>query len=267
MGDSISMDFPHSGNWTQAQTQLAFYFYCQTPFGQLHQRNPKVVELAAWIGRTPSALAMKCCNFASLDPAMAARGVSGLGNAGKLVQKVWDDFHSNWDLLAGQCEAYLAALRDAQGLQVPEEAADVAAGEDFTGEVRLALVAQRRKQSFFRQAVLSGYRNRCCITGISDARLLVASHIVPWREDAKIRLHPGNGLCLSALHDRAFDQYLFALSDDCRVLLSKQMRQTSDVFLRQTFWPIEDKQIELPERFQPELAFIRRHREQMLIAE
>ena len=34
---SNSMDFPNSGNWTEAQPQLAFYFYCQKPFGQLHQ--------------------------------------------------------------------------------------------------------------------------------------------------------------------------------------------------------------------------------------
>ncbi|MEE1652828.1 MULTISPECIES: HNH endonuclease [Brachymonas] len=264
---STVIDFPDSGNWTEAQTQLAFYFYCQTPFGQLHQRNLKVIEMAAWIGRTPSALAMKCCNFASLDPAMAARGVSGLGNAGKLVQKVWNDFHANWDALADLCEAHLTALRETKGLPLREDPADaLVVSEDFTGDVRLTMVAQRRKQSFFRQTVLSGYRYRCCISAVSEPRLLVASHIVPWREDASIRLHPGNGLCLSALHDRAFDQYLFSLTDDCRVVLSKQMRQTSDVFLQQTFWPIEDKQIELPERFEPEQAFIRRHREQMRVS-
>jgi len=35
--------------------------------------------------------------------------------------------------------------------------------------------------------------------------LLVASHIVPWRSDPGNRLNPKNGLCLSAIHDRAFD--------------------------------------------------------------
>jgi len=35
-----------------------------------------------------------------------------------------------------------------------------------------------------------------------------ASHIVPWAEDERNRLNPRNGLCLNALHDRAFDRHL-----------------------------------------------------------
>jgi len=36
--------------------------------------------------------------------------------------------------------------------------------------------------------------------------LLIASHIVPWSKDKQNRLNPRNGLCLSALHDKAFDR-------------------------------------------------------------
>ena len=49
------------------------------------------------------------------------------------------------------------------------------------GEDILATTKVRRGQALFRSAVLSAYRNRCCITGLLDPRLLVASHIVPWR--------------------------------------------------------------------------------------
>ena len=261
--------FPNRGNWTEEQTKLAFHFYCQTPFGQLHGRNPKVVALAGLIERTPDALAMKCCNIASLDPAMRARGVSGLGNASAMDRRVWDEFHADWDTLALECEAMLESLRvkDAQppvDSDLADELADVP--QDFFGETRRAFVNMRVRQAFFRRAVLSGYRNRCCISGVSDPRLLVASHIVPWRDDPTIRLHPGNGLCLSALHDKAFEHHLFSLTDDHRVVLSRALENASDLFLKEVFHPIADRKIELPERFMPERSFVQRHRQRMLEA-
>ncbi len=99
------------------------------------------------------------------------------------------------------------------------------------------------------------------VQGVSDPRLLVASHIVPWREDKTSRLNPSNGLCLSAIHDKAFDQHLFTLSDDCRIVLSSTLKQTPDRFLREVFWSSEGEAIEMPERFAPHADFIARHRE------
>ena len=261
--------FPTRGNWTEEQTKLAFHFYCQTPFGQLHGRNPNVIALAKLIERTPDALAMKCCNIASIDPAVRARGVSGLGNASALDRRIWDEFHANWDVLALECEALLEALRAThqQPILDPdlvEATAEVT--QDFAGDTRKALVNLRVRQAFFRRSVLSGYRFRCCISGVSDARLLVASHIVAWREDPSIRLHPGNGLCLSALHDKAFDHHLFSLTDDHRVVLSRALEKVNDAFLRDVFHPIADRKIEMPERFMPEVAFVQRHRQRMLEA-
>jgi len=53
-------------NWTREQLILAFNLYCKLPFGRLHHRNPQIIELAGMIGRTPSAVAWKLSNFASL---------------------------------------------------------------------------------------------------------------------------------------------------------------------------------------------------------
>lgn len=119
---------------------------------------------------------------------------------------------------------------------------------------------QRIKQQFFRRAVLSSYRGRCCISGLADQRLLVASHIVPWRSDKSNRLNPSNGLCLSAIHDKAFDSGLIALSDDFRVLVSAGLLGRGDAFAEKIFASITGQQIEMPERFLPDKAFIQRHR-------
>lgn len=258
--------FPTRGNWTPEQLKLAFYFYCQTPFGKLHQRNPEIIKLAKLIGRTPGSLAMKLVNFASLDPSITDSGRRGLTGASSLDRKIWDEFHANWGRLAVECEQLQQQLQREHGLKAEDsvESDDSIVLADFSGETRQALVQQRIKQNFFRRAVLSSYRSRCCISGVSDTRLLVASHIVPWRADKANRLNPSNGLCLSAIHDKAFDKYLFALSDDWRIELSPHLIATKDTFLRDVFWPAEDKQIELPDRFAPDLTFVRKHRQTML---
>lgn len=64
--------------------------------------------------------------------------------------------------------------------------------------------------------------------------------------------------CL-ALHDKAFDKHLFSLTDDYRILLSKELKKSKGHYLQDAFRSLQDKIIELPERFQPELAFIKRH--------
>lgn len=262
---SISLDsFPNAGNWTREQLKLAFHYYCQTPFGQFDHRRRPIIELSSLIGRTPSALAMKLTNFASLDPSITGTGRSGLRGASALDREIWDEFNSGWERLAVECEQVLLWLGQSRGVSAPIAADEIDTDTDFSGETRSAIVQHRVKQNFFRRAILSSYRERCCVSGVSDPQFLVASHIVPWSADIENRLNPRNGLCLSTLHDRAFDSYLFALTDDFRVVLSARLKASKDMLLRDAFWPTEDKQIELPGRFLPGLPFIQRHRERML---
>lgn len=251
-----------SSPWTDEQLKLAFHLYCQLPFGKLHHRNQEIINLAGLIGRTPSAVAMKLCNFASLDPAVTETGRSGLGNASTKDRKVWADFHADWEGLALEVQHLRVALGDDRAVvQGIDSAADDFEGvSDFSGETRRVFSEQRIKQSFFRRAVLSGYRERCCMSGLADPRLLVASHIVPWSRDKANRLNPSNGLCLSAIHDRAFDKGLLTLTDDYRVILAKELRERKEAFVEQIFIPLEGQRIELPERFWPDQAFISQHR-------
>lgn len=261
---SISSNaFTSSGNWTREQLKLAFHYYCQTPFGKLHSRNPEIIKLASLIGRTPSALAMKLSNFASFDPSITSTGRKGLKGASSLDREIWDEFHADWDRLVVECEQlrrYIMRQR-APLDETFTETDDNIATEDFTGETRKVFVEQRVKQAFFRRAVLSSYRGRCCISGVSETKLLVASHIVPWSKDKTNRLNPSNGLCLSAIHDKAFDTGLIALSDDFRVILADSIRKRNEDFIKKVFLPIENKLIEMPERFAPNLEFLAYHRQ------
>ena len=261
---SLSNDTMVVARWTKAQIKLAFHLYCQLPYGRIHGRNPEIVALAKVIGRTPDAVAMKMLNIASLDPAITTTGRVALGNASALDRDVWAEFHSDWERLAVECHLLRQQL-GGDSVQDLDTDAETLVPDDFTGETRQVLSAQRIKQHFFRRAVLSSYRGRCCMSGASESRLLIASHIVPWSRDKSNRLNPSNGLCLSAIHDRAFDKGLISLTDDGHVILSDQMRSRDEPFLKSVFAPLEGRQIEMPERFRPDHLFLKRHRAEIYL--
>lgn len=250
--------------WTKEQVKLAFHLYCQLPYGRVHGRNPEIISLAKAISRTPDAVAMKMLNIASIDPSITNTGRVALGNASALDNEVWSEFHSDWERLATECHLLRQQLNiDAGNEQEADN--DPLVPTDFTGETRQALTAQRIKQHFFRRAVLSSYRGRCCMSGLSESRLLIASHIVPWGKDKTNRLNPSNGLCLSAIHDRAFDKGLISLTKDWRVLLSEELRARDEHFVKAIFLPLDGQQIEMPDKFKPDPAFLERHRAEIFL--
>ncbi len=86
-------------NWTREETILALALYCKIPFGRINKTNPQIVDLANSIGRAPSALSMKMCNFGRFDPELSKKGVSGLAHGGKLDKIIWDEFYQNMEEL------------------------------------------------------------------------------------------------------------------------------------------------------------------------
>src|SRR3990167_2219260 len=89
-----------SPNWTRPETLAALHVYFQLPFGKLHRNQPKIKELASWIGRTANSVALKLVNFASQDPQIAARGLSGMGHASNLDKVIWQELQMHWDPVA-----------------------------------------------------------------------------------------------------------------------------------------------------------------------
>lgn len=247
--------------WNREQLKLAYYLYCQLPFGRLHNRNQEIIELAKLIGRTPSAVAMKLVNFASLDPAITSTGRKGLSAASNLDREVWAEFHTDWERLTIESELLRQQLLGEAGVSTTSDELAEEELPDFSGETKRVMTAQRVKQHFFRRAVLSSYKGRCCMSGLSEPRLLIASHIVPWSQDKANRLNPSNGLCLSSIHDRAFDQHLISLTDDLKILIGDFVKQRRDEPLIQSaFLSIEGKYIDIPEKFMPEKLFVEKHR-------
>src|SRR6185295_1681328 len=119
------------------------------------------------------------------------------------------------------------------------------------GREREAIVRVRVNQSFFRRRVLSAYDFRCCVTGLSVRPLLVASHIIPWAIDTTNRLNPRNGLCLNALHDRAFDSHLMWIEPDFVIRFSPDLHPVTADSKQTVEWlrSFDGKQLMLPKRF------------------
>ena len=249
-----------ANRWTREQLIAAFTLYCQLPFGRLHRGTPEVIALAHAINRTPSAVALKLVNFASFDPAILASGRSGMSNVSALDREIWDEFHADWNGYAVNGELFLEGAGAAPTLPNDTEVEPDTFPEGTTREV---IITVRRQQGFFRRTVLSSYRTQCCMSGIVDERLLTASHIVPWALDQHNRLNPRNGLCLSALHDRAFDRFLLTVLPDGTIRVSASIgRQSASLIMQAALLDLDGQHITLPERFQPDPVLLRWHNAQ-----
>lgn len=243
---------------------MAFGLYCQMPFGKLHSRNPNIIKYAEQIGRTPSALAMKLTNIASLDPAITSTGRRGLSGASSADKRMWEEMQSDWESFVLESEAEMAKLFQENGDSDSLEPCDLN-DEDYTGQNKEIKATARIGQSFFRRAVLSAYNYKCCITGLSEPKLLVASHIVPWRSDAPNRLNPKNGLSLSMLHDKAFDLGIITINDNMTIRVSDIENSLHDNFFQTAIKCYENKQITLPEKFAPLQEFLAYHRDHIFL--
>jgi len=93
--------------------------------------------------------------------------------------------------------------------------------------------------------------------------LLIASHILPWGKYPEERLNVRNGLCLSRLHDAAFDMGLIAFDDNLRLLLSPRLKDAlPQKIVADTFGAYVGQPLILPaDAIPPDPEFLRRHRE------
>ena len=89
---------------------------------------------------------------------------------------------------------------------------------------RKGLVTSRVGQGYYRQEILRRFEGRCAVTGVNSEELLIASHIVPWRDSNEFeRLDVNNGILLSPTYDALFDKHLISFEDDGHIVLSTNL--------------------------------------------
>lgn len=252
--------------WTRDELLIALNLYHKLTFGQLHARQPVIIETAAKLGRGANSLALKLCNLASLDPALKLRGIKGMAGSSKLDQTIWNEFHTNLNDLVPASEEALRLLfgADEQSeLEVlPKVGIRLRKLPPRGPTETTANVKQRRGQEYFRDAVLNNFGGLCGVTGLAVRELLVASHILPWSSHTSERLNICNGLCLSRLHDAAFDRGLITFDDKLRLLISPQLKaELSQRAIAENFFAYAGETMHLPaDAAMPELKFLAVHR-------
>lgn len=257
-----------SRRWTEDETRRALFLYFQLPFGKLHQGNPEIAALAGSLGRTPSSVAMKLANFASLDPGIVASGRKGLTGASALDRAVWDAVQGDWTGWVLEVGG-----REAAGEAVPERPTLHEPAREFRFEppagasTRRAEVELRVGQGFFRRAVLANFDDACCVTGIAEPRLLTASHISPWGADVANRHNPRNGLSLSATFDRAFDAHLMTVTPGLEVRVSRRLLKSRSAATRECFAAYDGRPLRAPTHLAPDPALLAAHNDRFFALE
>lgn len=246
--------------WSREETILAFELYCRTSFSKISKSNKDIIKLASLLGRTPSSVGLKMANLAHYDPEIKGKNLSGMSHGSKLDAEIFAEFVDNWEALSLEAQEILAKKQGTsveKMLNLEAEFINIPAGN-----YRETKMKQRVGQYFFRMTVLNAYSNSCCVTGINTPQLLNASHIKPWRDsDEKTeRTNPQNGLCLNALHDKAFDRGLITLSKDYEIVISSQLKNVNmDNDTKMWFMKYDHKSIVLPDKFIPDRKFIEYH--------
>lgn len=258
--------------WDRTELLLAMNLYCRIPFGRQHSHAPEVIKLAQVLGRTPGSVAMKLNNLTSLDPEEKARGIKGLPGASRLDKQIWDQFNANWEEMAAESELLWKQVVDNQDFpESQQKLVEVLEENKFSSDTHKLPIGPtesirtqrvRLAQGFFRRTVLAAYLGRCCISGIPIPELLIASHILPWAFFPEQRTNPCNGLCLSRLHDAAFDEGLITFDEDYRLILSQRLKDHyPNKSLQLNFSSYEGKPLHMPEKFFPDRKFLSYHRE------
>ena len=246
-----------NNKWTREELILVLDLYFRLPFGRLNRSTPEVIELANLIGRTNNSVALRLVNFAACDPVIINSGRTGMPGGLSICKPIWDEYAGRKEELfydAQQIKENLlhSSIEDLIGITE----------KDLVGKDKKAFVKHRVNQDAFRSMILNLYEKRCALTGIKIPTLLVASHIIPWAVNQQERLNPENGLCLSALYDKAFDKGFISFDNQYRVILAEKLKlYQAEPYYGKHFASIEGQPIALPEYHRPNKEFLEWHRD------
>lgn len=96
---------------------------------------------------------------------------------------------------------------------------------NLQGKSKEAVVKVRVNQGIFRHKLLQRY-SKCCLCGVSDSNLLVASHIKPWCEcQPDEKLDCDNGFLMCPNHDKLFDEGWITFDDDGKIIIADRLSE------------------------------------------
>lgn len=120
------------------------------------------------------------------------------------------------------------------------------------------------RSNVFKKEIPKVYNFTCCISGlridaIANISMIDACHIIPFSESYNDTISNGIALCPN-LH-RAFDRGLFSITDDYRIIMSRDFSETNET--NYSLKQFDGKGILLPsnDNYQPSLESLKYHRD------
>jgi len=119
----------------------------------------------------------------------------------------------------GEALLQIAGRNIEAGVTDDAEERTIQSRTDIAATEKIQLVRARIGQGIYRTN-LERLEQKCRLTGISDRRFLVASHIKPWRSSSDDeKLDGNNGLLLAPHVDRLFDRGFISFQKDGTMLI------------------------------------------------
>lgn len=149
---------------------------------------------------------------------------NGNGNQGVYLAEISKDFAGQiFEKLGLKSSDFRVSLEPVEDVEADRVQGALEGRTDIGPTQKQQLVLSRRGQGIFKANVRLNER-ACRVTGITDPRLLIASHIKPWsRSSDKEKLDGCNGLLLSPHIDRLFDKGLITFQDDGAIIVSPKL--------------------------------------------
>lgn len=128
--------------------------------------------------------------------------------------------------------------------------------EGLLGSEKDAIVKARINQDKFRDRLLKKY-GKCCLCGIQNPDLLIASHLKPWSQsDKREKLDAGNGLLLCPNHDKLIDGGFVSFDNSGKIIISSKLSDIDRILMNIR----DDMKIEVTEE---NLTYVSYHREKI----
>ena len=168
--------------------------------------------------------------------------------------------HAITDILLPQVEARISAIKNSSSIEVSigKDVTTTIIEKNETREDAVSAIAGLFNAISFRDFVMTGYGNKCAITGNvirwNNYNNLEAAHIYPKSHGGEFL--PSNGIAMCRDLHWAFDKGFFTIDDDFRVRVHDDI---DSEFLRE----FDGKQIRLPsdQFFVPNRDNLRYHRD------
>lgn len=240
-------------DWSDFEDVACLYLYLKYGRRQLDDADKEVIKLARAIGRTPAAVSYKLGNFRYVDPSSHRRGFEHISKTDK---KIWNAYGDDLESLESIYRLIISGRSAAKEVLNREKRIDE--GNYYIPNSE-GIASRRAGQEKIRVNALLLYNGRCAICGMDHPKLLVASHIVPWSVDEKVRGDPRNVILLCSLHDRLFDAGFISLSVDYRVIVSKALDGYETA--KTAAMSVSGFKLNVPTDYPPKSEYLQHHRE------